>query len=138
MTAGTMKAADRRRLFRPRKIFLRAAVYSWVLVIATLLLYLSFTIPYQKKIIVDNMESEARSIAASISQVTAAAIVAEDYSSAIDHCMKVLGDSKSLLYVVITRNDGFSLVQTKEEWRQERLGGIWNGRRKGSSSRATW
>jgi PAS domain S-box-containing protein len=113
------------RIFRPRKIFLRAAVFSWILVIGALSLYLAFTLLEQKQIVVDNLGSEAQNIAASISQVTATAIVAEDYSSAIDHCMKVLKDSPSILYVVITRNDGFSLVQTKAGWKQQRLGGLW-------------
>jgi len=118
-------AGGRRWTFRPRKISIKAAIYSWILVIATLVLYLAFTLPYQKRIFIDNMSSEARNIASSISQVTAAAIVAEDYSSSIDHCMKVLKDSGSLVYVVITRKDGFSLVHTGTEWKQERLGGIW-------------
>ena len=114
-----------RRIFRPRKISTKAAIYSWILVIATLILYLAFTLPYQKRVFIDSMGSEARNIASSISQVTAAAIVAEDYSSSIDHCMKVLKGSESLVYVVITRRDGFSLVHTVTGWNQEQLGGIW-------------
>ncbi|MEW6720990.1 MAG: HAMP domain-containing protein, partial [Thermodesulfobacteriota bacterium] len=111
--------------FRPRNIALRAAIYSWLLVIASLLLYLALALPYQKRVIIGNMGSEARNIASSISQVTATAIVAEDYSSAIEHCMKVLKDSDSLLYVIITRNDGFSLVHTRKEWYQDQLEGEW-------------
>jgi PAS domain S-box-containing protein len=114
--------------FLNRRILFRTATFSWLLVIVTLGMYLAFALPYQKQIIIDNMGSEARNIATSISLVTATAIVSEDYSSAIDHCMKVVKDGDSLRYVVITRNDGFSLVQTKSGWRQEPLAGIWNPR----------
>ncbi|TFH29529.1 MAG: PAS domain S-box protein, partial [Deltaproteobacteria bacterium] len=126
MSSGTDNGAKGRRGFARRKILVRVAAFSWILVVVTVLMFLAFTLPYQKRIIVDNMGSEAQNIAASISQVTSTAIVAEDYSSAIDHCMRVLGESPSLLYVVITRNDGFSLVQTKAGWKQEKLAGIWN------------
>jgi len=125
MTRKAGGAGGKRSFLRPRKIYFKAAIYSWLLVIATMSLYLAFTFPYQKRIFIDNMGSEARNIAASISQATAAAIISEDYGSAIDRCMKVLSDSDSLLYVVITRKDGFSLVHTKEGWKQGRLDGIW-------------
>ena len=104
----------------------RTATLSWVLVVATLGLYVGFTLPYERQIIVDNMRSEALNVVTSISQVTAAAIITEDYSAAIDHCMKVVKESPSLVYVVITRKDGFSLVQTKSGWREEALAGAWN------------
>ncbi len=123
--SSTMEAGSRKRSWRHRILF-RTATFSWILVIATLGIYLAFTLPYQKRTIVENMGSEARNIATSISQVTATAIVSEDYSTAIDHCMKVVKDGESLRYVVITRNDGFSLVHTKAGWAQEQLGGIWN------------
>jgi PAS domain S-box-containing protein len=125
MGVDTARKISGFRRFLPRKIIFRTATLSWILVIVSLGLYLTFTLPYQKRIIIDNMGSEAQNIAASISQVTATAIVAEDYSSAIDHCMKVVKDSSSLQYVVITRNDGFSLLQTEAGWRQDQLGGIW-------------
>ncbi|MGA7991111.1 MAG: ATP-binding protein [Thermoanaerobaculia bacterium] len=119
----------------PRKILLHTATLSWLLVILTLGLYVGFTLPYQKRIILDNMTSQAQSIAASISQVTATAIVAEDYSAAIDHCMKVVKDSPSILYVVITRKDGLSLINTKAAWGRGQFEGHWNpgGARKPSS-----
>jgi PAS domain S-box-containing protein len=128
MGADNLQKIRGLRRFFPRKILFRTATLSWILVIVSLGLYLSFTLPYQKRIIIDNMGSEAQNVAASISQVTATAIVAEDYSSAIDHCMKVVKDSPSLQYVVITRNDGFSLVQTKAGWKQDQLQGFWNPR----------
>jgi PAS domain S-box-containing protein len=107
----------------PRRILLHTATLSWLLVIFTLGIFVAVTLPYQKRVILENMTSQAQSIAASISQVTATAIVAEDYSSAIDHCMRVVRDSPSLRYVVITRKDGFSLVATRGGWRRVQVEG---------------
>ena len=126
MKNGRTGTDNRWKRLPQRKILFRTATFSWLLVIVTLGIYLAIALPYQKRIIVENMASEARNIATSISQVTATAIVGEDYSTAIDHCTKVVNESQSLQYVVITRNDGFSLVQTKSGWKQESLQGIWN------------
>jgi methyl-accepting chemotaxis protein len=112
--------------FLPGKILFRTAVLSWGLVIVTLGLYVISNLPYQRRAIIGMMESEAKSIATSIDQVTATAIITEDYGSVVEHCMRVVRESSSILYVVITRKDGFSLVNTLKGWRQDQLGGMWN------------
>jgi signal transduction histidine kinase/CheY-like chemotaxis protein len=109
-----------------RSIAFRTAVLSWVVVIGTLGLYVISTLPYQKRMLVERMASEAHSIATSIDQVTASAVITEDYSAVVEHGMRVVQDSPSILYVVITRKDGFSLVHQKTGWKQETLGGLWN------------
>ena len=112
--------------FRVRSIAFRTAVLSWAVVIGTLGLYVVFTLPYQRQMLVERMASEAHSIATSIDQVTASAVITEDYSAVVEHGMRVVQDSPSILYVVITRKDGFSLVHQKSGWKQETLGGLWN------------
>ena len=107
------------------RISYRVALYSCVLVILTLAAYLALALPFQKKMSTDHMRSDAENMALSIAQVTATAIVTEDYSAVIDHCTKVLEQSSVLRYVVITRKDGFSLVHTKTGWKQEQRDGIW-------------
>jgi PAS domain S-box-containing protein len=107
------------------RIYIRTAMLSWALVIGTLLIFASINIPYQKATIEESMISEARSIGASIDQVTATAIVSEDYGAVVEHCLRVVKESPSLLYVVITRNDGFSLINTKKEWKQTQLDTFW-------------
>ena len=109
-----------------RSIAFRTAVLSWIVVIVTLGLYVVSTLPYQKRMLVDRMASEAHSIATSIDQVTASAVITEDYSAVVEHGMRVVQDSPSILYLVITRRDGFSFVHLKDGWKQEDLGGIWN------------
>ncbi len=108
------------------KIIFRTAILSWILVIGTLGIFVLINIPYQKKAIEESMISEARSIAASIARVTATAIVSKDYGAVVEHCLRVVKESPSLLYVVVTRHDGFSLTHTKKEWKQTQLGAFWN------------
>ena len=71
------------------------------------------------------METEARGVATSIGQGTFNAIVIEDYSFIVDHCLKVIGESQSLEYIVITRNDGFSLITMHQQWSVDTLSGDW-------------
>ncbi|HMK55908.1 MAG TPA: ATP-binding protein, partial [Dissulfurispiraceae bacterium] len=108
------------------RILVRTAIVAWLLTVVTLIIYVSANLPYQKKALMEGMESEARNIVTSIEQVVASAVISEDYGSVVEHCMKVVKDSSSILYVVITRNDGFSLVQTADGWSQQQLDGIWN------------
>ncbi|MGO9106304.1 MAG: histidine kinase dimerization/phospho-acceptor domain-containing protein, partial [Dissulfurispiraceae bacterium] len=112
--------------FWKNRILLRTTMLSWLLIILTLGTYVVSTLSYQKKIIIDNMKSEARNIVTSIDQVAAGAVISEDYGTVIEHCMRVVKESSSILYVVITRRDGFSLVQTSSGWKQLQLAGIWN------------
>ncbi|NIA30275.1 MAG: HAMP domain-containing protein, partial [Actinobacteria bacterium] len=108
-----------------RSIKLRAALFSWLLVIITITIYVTTLFPYIRRSATDRMKSEARSIAVSMGNVTANAIVLEDYSFAVDHCLEVIKGSKSILYIVVTRKDGFSLIHTKKGWKSSTLKGLW-------------
>ena len=108
-----------------RSIFFRITTLSWLLIVVTLIIFISSTIPYQKDILIERMNSEARDIAASISQVTATAIIAEDYSFALEHCLNVVQESNSIMYSIITKKDGFSLVILDHGWQLDSLKGKW-------------
>ena len=115
----------RRSIYKRRSILFRTATLSGMVTILTLGLFIFFIIPYQKSILIDRMESTAEVVATSIDQVTVTSIVVEDYSTVIDHCMKVVKDRPSVLYLVITRKDGFSLIHKADGWRFQTLGGHW-------------
>jgi len=110
---------------RPQRIVIRVALISSALVMISLGLFIVATIPYQRTAILDAMNSEAKSTVTSIDQVTASAIITEDFGTVVEHCLRVVTDSPSIVYVVVTRNDGFSLIITKNGWRQETLGKVW-------------
>jgi len=109
----------------PRQIAHRVAYITSLLIIVTLGAFVFVNLPYQRSAILQAMESEAKSTVTSIGQVTASSIVSEDFAAVIEHCMKVVKESPSITYVVVTRNDGFSLIFTKNGWTQNNLKGVW-------------
>ncbi len=111
--------------FKPHRIVVRVALISSALIIISLGLFILAMIPYQRTAILDAMESEAKSTVTSIDQVTATAIITEDFGTVVEHCLRVVQESPSIVYVVVTRNDGFSLIITKKGWEQKTLKGVW-------------
>jgi PAS domain S-box-containing protein len=82
-------------------------------------------IPFLKNSAIKKMRSESKDIATSVAQVTATAIISEDYSFTVEHCMNVLKESHSILSIVIAKNDGFSLIHKKDEWSTKFLDSSW-------------
>lgn len=108
-----------------KSIYGRTTLLSWMVIIGTLTVYVVSTIPFQKETAVERMKTEANNITASIGQVTANAIILEDYSFAVDHCLKVISESKTIQYIVITKHNGFSLIHTINQWHLDTLKGYW-------------
>jgi PAS domain S-box-containing protein len=107
-------------------LFRKTVLFSCIVTIVPVVTFVSRVIPAQKEILLDNLESQSKSLAASIYEITVASIIAEDYSPAIEQCNKVIKESSTLQYIVITRRqDGFSLVITRDGWRQRDLNGLW-------------
>ncbi len=104
-----------------RNIFFSTAIWAWGLVTLTLLIFIIGTLPHQRKVLEERMRSEANDIAGSIGQVTATAIINNDYGFTVDHCLKILQQSNSILYIKIVRNDGFSLVFYSDNWKIDTL-----------------
>ena len=98
-------------------IALRTALLSWLIAMATLLIFVVVIIPLQKRTFLEDLESKARGVVASLRDVTAGAAINEDYSSVVDHCREMIAGDRSLAYLVVTKNDGFSLIYDKAGWR---------------------
>ncbi len=108
-----------------KKIHYKITVLIWAIIIFSILVFLAGTIPFQRSAALERMNTEAKDITNSISLVSATAIISEDYSFAVDHCMNVLKQSQNLVYIVITKNDGFSLIHHKDGWTIDTLKGFW-------------
>jgi hypothetical protein len=121
-SAGTLALPG---LIRRRGILFRTAMFSWMVTILAVVAFVLFLLPYQKGILIERMESGAEVIATSIAQVTIASIVVEDYSTVSEHCLKVVEERPMVLYLVITRKDGFSLVNRADGWSSQFLDGYW-------------
>ncbi len=104
-----------------KNIFVSITLWAWALITLTLLIFIVGTLPHQRQVLEDRMKSEANDIAASIGQVTATAIINNDYGFTVDHCLKIIQQSNTILYITIVRNDGFALVFTAGSWRMDNL-----------------
>jgi PAS domain S-box-containing protein len=115
-----------------RRIMLRTVVLALGVTLFTLGMFVVGTIPYQKRLLVQSMESKAEVLATSVSQVTVTSIITEDYTAVIEHCMKVVKERPTVSYLVLVKKDGFSLIHTREGWRQEQLSGFWTRAERGA------
>jgi signal transduction histidine kinase len=100
-------------------IAFRIALWSWAVALVALLLFAAAIIPQEKRIFQQNLESKARGVAVSLRNVAAGAVVNEDFSTVVDHCKEMLNGDPSLAYLVITKNDGFCLINERSGWRVE-------------------
>ncbi|MFT5086963.1 MAG: signal transduction histidine kinase [Candidatus Latescibacterota bacterium] len=106
-------------------ILFRIALLCALAVSLALILFALFVIPYQRQLLEEQLESTAEVIATSIEQVTTNSIMLEDYSTVIDHCLKVVRERPLVLYLVITRPNGDSFIHIGQQWSYRQLGGAW-------------
>jgi signal transduction histidine kinase/DNA-binding response OmpR family regulator/HPt (histidine-containing phosphotransfer) domain-containing protein/HAMP domain-containing protein len=104
---------------RTLSITQRTALLSWLVTLLTLSFFVIVIIPQQKRIFLENLESKAHGVAVSLHGVAAGAALNEDFSSVVDHCQEMLDGDQALDYLVITKNDGFSLIYDRTGWRTE-------------------
>ncbi|MGD8847710.1 MAG: HAMP domain-containing sensor histidine kinase, partial [Desulfobacteraceae bacterium] len=91
----------------------------------TALFLLLITIPSQRRQLLEEMRQRAQVAYTSTAQVAVESIVLEDYSAIVEHCINMVSQNPGLKYVVLTREDGFSLVHTHTLWQQNQLNGLW-------------
>lgn len=107
-------------------IMLRTALLAWLVTIGTLLTFAIAMVPAQKRTFLDYLLSKANGVAVSLRDVAAGAAVSQDYGSVVDHCSEMLKGDSAIDYIVLTRNDGFSLIQDRKGWRSGTLGPEWH------------
>jgi len=109
----------------PKSITLRITLLGWLVTLATLTVFVMAIIPEQKREFALGLQSKARGVAASIRAVASGAAVSEDYSVVVDQAMQVLSGDPAIDFLIITKNDGFSVVIDHESWRTDTLGEFW-------------
>ena len=115
-------------------ITLRTALLSWLVSAATLGVFVFVILPEQKQTFLENLDSKAHGVGVSVREVMSGAIN-EDYSAVVDHCRELLAGDPAIDYVVVTKNDGFSLVHERSGWRMEtNMPAEWRPARRMASS----
>lgn len=118
---------------RRRRIFLRTLLLSWLIIVFTVTIFVFAIIPYQKSQLRNEMKIQASVAFSSVSQIAENSIILEDYSTVVDHCLTLIQNNARILYIVIIRHDGFSLVHTSTNWSQKTLDSKWLSRNKQNS-----
>ena len=105
----------------------RTALLSWLVTTATLLLFIVVLIPMQKQAYLENLESRAKGLVVSLNEVNSGALMNGDFSAVVEHCNKVLNGAPSLSYIIMTKNDGFSIVFDRGTnwWYDSKAGAEW-------------
>ncbi|MBM3251817.1 MAG: PAS domain S-box protein, partial [Candidatus Omnitrophica bacterium] len=114
-----------KKIFTRRSILLRTTALCWLVIIFTLAIFIFSIIPYQRQMLISEMESRSRAVASSFSDMAVKSMPLQDYSGLIDHCISILKNNPGIMYLVITRSDGFSTVITPKGWKEEALSGFW-------------
>ncbi len=116
-----------RAIGRPWKgITGRIALLAWSVTLLTMALFVFSLLPAQKKDLQEALESKALGVASSLRDVTRSAASSGDFSSIVEHCTQVLAGDAAIEYLVITREDGFSIVVGRDGWRNETLSEYWH------------
>jgi two-component system, NtrC family, sensor kinase len=104
---------------RSMGIALRITLLSWLVTMATLVIFVLVTIPQQEKIFLQNLESKANSVAVSLHDAVAGAAVNEDFASVVSDGQTMLEGDADIDFLIVIKNDGYSLVLEQSGWRVE-------------------
>jgi signal transduction histidine kinase len=97
----------------------RTVFLSWIITIITLGIFVAVMIPEQKRDLRAELQSKASGVAVALKGEVAEAAISEDYSSVVEHAMEVLQGDTSVDFLVITKNDGVSVLVDRKGWRME-------------------
>jgi two-component system NtrC family sensor kinase len=97
----------------------RIALFSWLVALSTLSIFVLVTVPQQKKVFFKNLESKANSVAVSLHDVAAGAAINEDYASVVSAGQTMLRGDSDVAFLAVVKNDGFSMFMTQTGWKSE-------------------
>lgn len=95
------------------------AFLSWLLALITLFIFVVLTVPQQKRNYLENLNSKANSVAVSLHDVAAGAAINDDLASVVSACQTLLNGDAEISFLIVTKNDGFSLINHQTGWRVE-------------------
>ena len=102
-------------------ILLRTALLSWLVTVITLAVFIGAVVSTQKNAFIENLESKARGLSASLREVVVSSAVSENFNAIVEQRMKVLATDVSIEYLVVKCKDGFSLINRRSGWKSEIL-----------------
>lgn len=115
-------------------LFLRTAGLAWLMALMVILVFVVLILPSQKNALENALASKANGVAASLQKITSGAVISEDYSTVVDHCLTVLADDPTILQLIIVRNDGFGLIHNDGNWQSLEMDSQWRPEARSTSA----
>ena len=106
------------RRLRRKGIFFRSFIRLFLLSLIIIIAFALMMITRIKGAIFSGLDSQAKSLSASIASVSGNAFVMGDYSFIVEHNMQVIRGNRDIQYIIIVKQDGLSLIHTSERWEQ--------------------
>jgi signal transduction histidine kinase len=97
----------------------RTMLLAWTITLVTLGIFIAFMLPEQERNMRSGLQSKATGVAAGFEGEVAEAAVSEDYSSVVERAQELLKGDKAVDFLVITKNDGLSVVVERNGWHME-------------------
>jgi signal transduction histidine kinase len=121
-----VRRAENQEIPKHLGIALRIALLSWIVAMMTLLIFVFVTLPQQKQFFIRNLDSKANGVAVSLHEAAAGAAVNEDFASVVTAGGTLVNGDPELDFLIISKNDGFSLIIETDRWRAEpRIDPFW-------------
>ncbi|MBF0102939.1 MAG: PAS domain S-box protein [Desulfobacterales bacterium] len=112
--------------YKYKNIFFRTFMLSLLISTVIILIFAGATIPRQKENLLRSLEAQANTICLSIMQSCANALILEDYSFIVKHNLEVVQNYENIMYIIVSRKNGFTLIQTRSGWEQRpNIDPIW-------------
>lgn len=108
-----------------KRLVVKISFLMWILILITVGTYVLFSVPFQKTLLIERMNNEAQDVASSFIHANASAIITDDYQLVVDYSVNMLKTSNSIDYIVVTRQNGTSLVFENEGWSLKELDSYW-------------
>ena len=91
-------------------IGIKVALLASSVTLLTLLIFGMAIIPEQENAFLENLNSKGHSIALSIQEIYSSAIMNDDSSAVVAHCLELVERDAELNYVAVVRRDGNGLL----------------------------
>ena len=115
-------------------IYARTVLFSWMVGIMTISIFLIYIIPQQDRALLNALDSKASALNTSIHNITSVSIAAGDNNEVVRQCMNIIKNDKQINYIVLAENVGSALICTRAGWKEERNSDVWQRIPKGYES----
>lgn len=109
-------------------ILRRVTLMAWLVAVLSVCVFAIIMVLQRQDTVKTELEGEARSLAKSLEHDIGQDVTAQRLSSVVDTCLTTLQREKNVVYLVVTLQDGDSLVHTgPDRWQRTKLDGkVWN------------